>query len=1104
MKKDAYNIHSDIQKIEKLSSKEIDELYRQENVGGNKFEKKLKQLKQEYEDLTGKIVEDSAESRLYNAIFRSSDERKKINDNNSDIYKKRRALEEQIEQYKEYVEESKVELVGVNITNNRVFPSYELQLKVIEANLYLCEIYANKYYDKLNGKVPYDDLFQTAYLGLHSAARYYIPSDIATFNTYASKCIENRIDKEYIHKKKRKKKDLSYNEILLELDLLLDFITLWDTKRYGKTIEFINNNNQKLYLMGVPKYSIQHRKRTKGEKKKTLWLYFVKIYNSVTKSIGLSLSISNEERDIISQELVHKHKFGNELKKATFESYLKLYMNRLINAIIYNEAIKELKENDLPTTDEEIIRCANKIIRRNKARFSRIKKLSTEINGVSLSKNDKIWCEYINRYQQMYGIDKMWYDTIWDKGGRVNKPFDEECEDIYPEWLYRDEIKSFKTYYKIITDNIKKIDESYDENIVSCFNVILGALKTIQEDKDIKDIDARYIEDRDVRMEFLSMANPPLTDDDFDYDLSDINAAYDKFKTKTLPKLQKVIRMLEIEKEVKYFRDEVEISTNEINNYYDKLDEKKKIAKQSYDEMANISLYIIKNIAGKKFVESHGYYHKVLEYRLRDLDPVQKSKLIDDYEELVEIALNTCENTSISLIKETEDAEDHVSYYAGKINDDLSSMLWKMSEKSEHNWFARFTKDEINIIKEKNPVVYGLLNDVWNRRMTMYDFYTKFKGEYLKELTELVKPENGFDEEAVDAIKYANETIPNIDKNVSLYRKYEKEFKENISKILEHNNAMLEKALKENDGYNSLDDFINDENKNSAERYFRENKDKFKYISNGLAKSIEETNADIEISRSIESIKREYVGMIINAIPSEQYFADVHKVYSHRFPGIYELIDKWKDNHDADEFLDEFRNTQLPKINDLKHHHDKTRQGTYRLAYCKKIMGERKKRVRKMSDNVVNGIYEQNRELFYLSLFTKLKIKLWDQDKLDEIKSFYSAQRKNNDHFMEEFDDKKEYKSVTTFNEKIHTLEDEIIAKQFRADYNSCLLELSTLERRVLKRWIDENGKHSYTSKEIAEELQIDEGEVKKIKTKALRSIRNNPRMQKYKGTFLD
>ena len=45
---DRYNIHADILKIPKMSSEEVDELYKQENVGGNKFEKKLKSRNEKY------------------------------------------------------------------------------------------------------------------------------------------------------------------------------------------------------------------------------------------------------------------------------------------------------------------------------------------------------------------------------------------------------------------------------------------------------------------------------------------------------------------------------------------------------------------------------------------------------------------------------------------------------------------------------------------------------------------------------------------------------------------------------------------------------------------------------------------------------------------------------------------------------------------------------------------------------------------------------------------------------------------------------------------------------------------------------------------------
>lgn len=700
----------------------------------------------------------------------------------------------------------------------------------------------------------------------------------------------------------------------------------------------------------------------------------------------------------------------------------------------------------------------------------------------------------------------MWYDTEWDKGNRKNKPFDEECESIYSEWIYKEETKEFKNIYKLILEEIAKNEENYKENIESSFNEILRLLQIIKDNKDIVDPELNNPEDRDIRMEFLSVANPALTEDDFEYDLSSLHTAYNLFKTRTLPKLQRVYRMLEIEIEVSRFREHVETSTTKINKYLEELDKKISITRDISDTIAKTSLDIIQMIAGNEFANSHAYYYRVLKERnLREIDPVQRRKLIEDYDELESIAQEVCGNLNDCYIHNAYHTASYYEHYIAEIIHYLTRTAGALREINPEKPFsiAYLTKEDVNIIKEKCPKAWELLENVHNNKMTLLDFYNEFKGSNLKDLTELVNEENGFSSNAIYTVKEANENISKVQGFLKEYRKYEAELKKYVKTILKKNPAIRERAFKDYPEYKTIDDLINSENI-SLSGLLENYKETLTYIAEELPEIIEETERKRYIANDIDSIKDKCVRQIIDMIPSKEFFDDVYEVYSHRFPEIYRVIKEYKETHNADKFLKDFRETPLSRINELKAHHDRTRQGTYRLKYCRKIMAARKKKVHELSKNVVNGIYEQNRELFYLSLFSKFKIKLWDQNALDEIKDFYSTQRKHNDHFMEEFDDKKEYKSITTFDEKRRSLEDQIIASQFMADYNSCLLELSTLERRVLKRWFDENGKHSYTSKEIADELGLDEKEVPKIKTKALKNISKNPRMQKYKGSFLD
>lgn len=93
-------------------------------------------------------------------------------------------------------------------------------------------------------------------------------------------------------------------------------------------------------------------------------------------------------------------------------------------------------------------------------------------------------------------------------------------------------------------------------------------------------------------------------------------------------------------------------------------------------------------------------------------------------------------------------------------------------------------------------------------------------------------------------------------------------------------------------------------------------------------------------------------------------------------------------------------------------------------------------------------------------------------------------------------EEEKEYKTK-------QTLEEQAEGQAFIRDYKKCLSELDSIEQQVLNYWFDEEFKHSYSAKEIADELNIESKEVEKIKNKSLQKIRNNPIMQKYQD-FID
>ncbi len=89
-------------------------------------------------------------------------------------------------------------------------------------------------------------------------------------------------------------------------------------------------------------------------------------------------------------------------------------------------------------------------------------------------------------------------------------------------------------------------------------------------------------------------------------------------------------------------------------------------------------------------------------------------------------------------------------------------------------------------------------------------------------------------------------------------------------------------------------------------------------------------------------------------------------------------------------------------------------------------------------------------------------------------------------------------RSKNKFHNLNLSVEEEALNNVFLEDYYEALNNLSDLEKQVLLKYFDENGVHSKKAKEIGTELEITQGEVYKIKTKALKKLSRNPILQNY------
>lgn len=378
-------VKKELKSLKRISNEEINKLYTEDGVCSDKFERKLEELKKKKEE-----VRQSPEDRLYVGIFGSEEEKEELEKKEKEYSN----LFVKIIEYEEWVEKEKLKDIGNGLTSTRKYPSLGSRNKVIEGSLYLCEIYARKYTNVFKD-TEYDDIFQTACLGLQNAAKYYIPSDIAKFSTYASRCIENYILKTY----SKKKSKIDEEEILIKLKIALDYLSLIEYNNVYKVISKSSKINKALNLAGLHEYQIDIHSLNKDNNEKVLWELFTKVYNSIARKTSIARCISDDERNLISFELSRK-KIPKERKKyETTKSIIRLYMKKIANYIIYNKAIEELKEKDIPITDDNIIKRANVIISKKRKEYNLIKRIRLE------NKDTPFWLEYEGElYKSFNGI----------------------------------------------------------------------------------------------------------------------------------------------------------------------------------------------------------------------------------------------------------------------------------------------------------------------------------------------------------------------------------------------------------------------------------------------------------------------------------------------------------------------------------------------------------------------------------------------------------------------------------------------------------------------------------------------------------------------------
>lgn len=422
-----------------MTSEMVDDLYRKEDVGKDIFEKKIELLQEELQKL-----KPSAEERLWTSIY-GTDKEKEEQNKTSENFDRSRELIDKIDDYKEYAAKRRLTDTGHGLNNTRIYPSIKLRNEIVENHLNLCDIYAKIFLYHYKGKIEYEELWQTAALGLINAAKYYVPNDTAKFTTYASKCIKNIIMNTY--DKKIKTNKLSCDELLIKSNMLLMYLEIIKSYRFRKprtfreehrliehfasenTIYQTKKMNEALALSGYAKYSINIRKTMENSKRGLLQTLVTKLYNEINRKTKLNEIITSEERNIISLELSQMNVGENRKAYETIYLFIKRYLNRLVSLVIYNKVCKELIKNNELITDDKIIKKANEYIRNINKTTQELQEKYESGCRLSLEKDCEIIIysdhelmrEYENTYEKIFGIKSIDSKDVIEYYNQIHK-----------------------------------------------------------------------------------------------------------------------------------------------------------------------------------------------------------------------------------------------------------------------------------------------------------------------------------------------------------------------------------------------------------------------------------------------------------------------------------------------------------------------------------------------------------------------------------------------------------------------------------------------------------------------------------------------------------
>ncbi len=457
-----------IDNLPRLSQKEIEELYESENIPYTDLDLEIKELQNKIE----------------------------IGTDTTDLEKKVEALQRKKSSvsYRYYLT-----IVGRR-HNIRRYPSKELRNKIVEGTMYLVIINAKIICKLENNRLSFDDLVQFGMEALLSAAYYYIPGGEATFVTYASKCIRNKMlrlmdDPKKMRKREGKIKDFFKKEKLKikELEILLE-VEKSDPEYnlcYRPNTEehfVIHRLNRKII-----KYNMNKDKREEHDLKinkvhgKSL-ADVLDRYSKLIKSSKLKNLVTDEERRDVEAYLNYRGFLGSELNYYRSQFYLEIYKYKIELLEKYILAENELlKRGEEPSVDN-VVKLISEEIKKTNKKISELKSSGFFEECENSYMIGECFCYYPLRsfyeeYLEMYGVDLFASEDSLNSRTSEKELIISEYEDLYEDYKYfieELERESSENVYVYLDENKKLVD------VVSCvpFENLSSKIKSNYEDEE--------------------------------------------------------------------------------------------------------------------------------------------------------------------------------------------------------------------------------------------------------------------------------------------------------------------------------------------------------------------------------------------------------------------------------------------------------------------------------------------------------------------------------------------------------------------------------------------------------------------------------------------